>query len=262
MAENNRVLNFSEFGKKYSQESAQDVAASYSEFAKSSDNFQEGFDEDTYEEGQSGPKRPISSGLEETPSHPGEESSPNFSSDAPEGMEAPEDVDADSSKEDDIDPEQIINDDSEEKENDDSEETEDWDDYGNPEGEEEEDDDEDEDDEEDDEDDEEDTSESLKNSFVLESFDDFTLELESPKKSGYDDVLNSIELEDDEMSMEFDEDEEDVDLEFSKCMVKCKECGSEKLISGEDNPFGEDSKNDPDSWWQGSEMGMNCGCNM
>ena len=41
MAENNRVLNFSEFGKKYSQESAQDVAASYSEFAKSSDNFQE-----------------------------------------------------------------------------------------------------------------------------------------------------------------------------------------------------------------------------
>ena len=85
MSETNRVLNFSEFGKKYSQDSENDIAASYSDFSSSADNFQEAFDEDTYEDGQTGPNRPITSGGEETPAEPS-----GFNKDEPDNMKAPE----------------------------------------------------------------------------------------------------------------------------------------------------------------------------
>lgn len=244
MAETNRVLNFSEFGKKYSQEAAQDAAASYSEFAKSADNFQEGFDEDTYEEGQSGPKRPIETASSETPALPGEEGAPSFSSNAPEGMEAPEDNESEEEKvelsDDEKESLEASVDQPEESDDDD------WEDYGNPEGEEEED--------EDEEEDEEDTNESVKRTFVLESFDEFTSAQAQPRSS-YSDIIDTIEFED------FDEDQkEEEDNEL--CMVRCKACGAQKEIGSDEYPFGVDNESNPDSWWQGAAIGMNCGCNM
>jgi hypothetical protein len=240
MAETNRVLNFSEFGKKYSQEAAQDTAASYSEFAKSADNFQEGFDEDTYEEGQSGPKRPIETASSETPALPGEEGAPSFSSNAPEGMEAPEDTESEEEEKvelSDDEKESLETSVDQPKESDD-----DWEDYGNPEDEEDE-----------EEEEDEDTNESVNRAFVLESFDEFTIAQSQPR-SNYSDIIDTIEFED------FDDNQEEEDSEH--CMVRCKACGAQKEIGSEEYPFGADNESNPDSWWQGSTMGMNCGCNM
>ena len=288
MAENNRVLNFAEFGKKYSQEAAQDNAASYSEFTKSAENFQEGFDDDTYGDGQIGPNRPMSVGSSKTPAQPGEDGAPSFSYDSPSGMEAP-DVEQTSgasnigpasqgtaysggnysdstySSGDYSDEYDSASDESPEYSDD--EEDEDWDDYGDPESEnedeankdeseneneddEEDEEDEEEDDEEDEEEDEE-SNESKKYKFILESFDDFNEPLRSQPRSGYSDILDTIELE------EFEEDPYE---ESDTCMVRCRECGAEKLIGQDEYPLGKDNVSDPSSWWQGAKFGMNCGC--
>ncbi len=241
MAENNRVLNHSEFAAKYNQQSEQDIAASYSEMESASDNFQEGFDETSYEDGQTGPKRPIAQGNQETPDSP--DSMPTQPT---EGMAAP------TEEEDHITPEEIENDfESEEDEEDDFEDDGSGDpESGNPEeGSEDE-----EDDEEDEEDDEEETNESvkvIKNRIILESFDDF--EARGPisipsnaREDIYQDELEAIELD-------FEGDEED-----EECFVTCKSCGSKKEIERGSYPMGVANQEDPNSWWQGAKMGMMC----
>lgn len=244
MSETNRVLNFSEFGKKYSQDSENDIAASYSEFSSSADNFQEAFDDDTYEDGQTGPKRPIASGSEETPAEPS-----GFNQEEPDEMQAPE---YDESEEDHIEDEEIESEESDEDEDHiedeesdeaDEDEDEEWDEeeYGDPEE------DEDDEDEDEEEDDEEETNESY--SYLVESFEDYTSRSQ-PRSSEYDSIINSIEFEDDHIEND------------GKCFVICKSCGSEKEIEPGHIPFGKNEEDNPDSWWQGASMGMQCGCNM
>ena len=265
MAEN-RVLNYSEFAGKYSKESQQDMAASYSEFSKAADNFQEGFDDDTYEDGQTGPKRPLNIGTEETPIQPGETGSPAFSTEH-EGMESPEENDLVTQNDldnNEVDGEEFEGpqpdlsasaagydneggnpeegeDESEEEENEENEEEE------NEESEEEENEEEEE---------EEESNESYKHMIVLESFDDFTMN--SQPKSRYAEMLDIPELEgeEDEFEASFDDEEEE------RCVVRCKSCGAEKEIPTGEYPMGKDKIDDPNSWWQGSVLGMQCGCNM
>lgn len=276
MAEN-RVLNYSEFAGKYSQEAQQDMAASYSEFSKASDNFQEGFDEDTYEEGQSGPKRPLNIGSDETPVQPGEDGAPEFSTEH-EGMESPSDEHEEHE-------EDFSNwSDEDDDDDDDSEEFEGPqpdlsasaagmdDEGGNPEGEEEEDED-DEDDEEEDEDDEEEedeeeTNESFKSITLLESFDEFSAN--SQPRSSYASMLDIPELDGEEEEFEYDmpiafgddhDDDYEDDHDEYPCMVRCKSCGAEKSIPAGEYPMSQSNVDNPDSWWQGASLGMQCGCN-
>jgi len=241
-----RVLNFSEFQSKYSEETEQDAAAAYSDMSTAADNFSDGFDEDTYEENPIGPKRPVASG-EDTPVQPGEAGAPAFDPNATSGTEFPDE-------------EEVV---------DDSEETEvnpvygeyDEDGGGNPEEEEDEDIDEDEEDEEDeDEEDEEDEDEESNESFswgkrVVESFHEFST---SNRHGGeYDTISDEIEL------IDFDDsDYEDDHQHDDECFVKCKACGQTKVIEPGDKPYGVMNQMDPDSWWQGMELGMQCGCNM
>jgi hypothetical protein len=46
------------------------------------------------------------------------------------------------------------------------------------------------------------------------------------------------------------------------CCAYCKSCGSKKMLELGDKPYGTMNQMDPDSWWQGTELGMQCGCNM
>lgn len=234
-----RVLNFSEFQGKYSVDREQDSAAAYDEMSKASDNFQEGFDEDTYEETPIGAKRPISSG-ESTPPQPGEMGAPSFNHDS--GIESPDEEEP--AEEEEINPTygQVDSNDS-----------------GNPEDEDEEEDgdeDEEEEDEEEDGDDDEDANESMRwgssKGVVLESFHSFSNRSGQPRD--YDSISNSIEFEDLDL--------EDEDDEGMICWVKCQSCGSKKEIEPGHDPFHPRNIDDSDSWWQGSEYGMQCGCNM
>tara|TARA_Y100000385_G_scaffold78710_1_gene80023 strand:+ start:1566 stop:2060 length:495 start_codon:yes stop_codon:yes gene_type:complete len=156
-----RVLNFSEFADKYSEDEELDV----NDVTAASGNFEEGFDDESYDSPEIKPNRPIEDSESSIPS-PDEDGAPSFTSDVDSEMVAPEDE-----------PEEVV--DQEE----DGSEVEgspipsvDFDeDGGNPEDEDDEDeddeDDEDEDDEdEDDEDDE--TNESLSIG-MLESFNSF-----------------------------------------------------------------------------------------
>lgn len=243
MAENNRVLNHSEFAAKYNQQTEQDIAASYSEFSHASDNFQDGFDDSTYEEGQAGPKRPLAQGADATPD------SPNGMPTTPtEGMAAPSDEEE---VDDHITPEEMEG----EGEGEEYEESEDFEDdgSGDPEaGESEEDEEVDEEEEE-----EEETNESVRvvrNALILESFDDFEARGPMPTRGNshrdlYADELGSIEL---------DFDEEGEDEEVDDCFVTCKSCGSKKGIERGSYPMGAANQADPNSWWQGAKMGMMC----
>jgi len=253
MAENNRVLNHSEFAAKYNQQSEQDIAASYSEFSHASDNFQDGFDDSTYEEGQAGPKRPLAQGADATPDAPS-----GMPTEPTEGMAAPSDEEE---VDDHITPEEMEGEVEEGEEEDFEDDFED-DGSGDPEaGESEEDEDEDEEEDEDDEDEEEEeTNESVrvvKNSLILESFDDFEARGPIPSRGNshgdlYADELGTIELDFDD-----EEGEEDTD----DCFVTCKSCGSKKEIERGSYPMGAANQEDPDSWWQGASMGMMCeGC--
>ncbi len=236
-----RVLNFSEFQGKYSVDKEQDAAAAYDEMSKASDNFQEGFDEDTYEENPIGAKRPISNG-ESTPPQPGEDGAPSFNSES--GIESPDEIEDSKQESED---ETVENPTFGQYNSDDS---------GNPEEDEEEDD---EDDEEDDEEEEEeddeddDANESLKlgsnKGIVLESFRDFEASSSQPKD--YDSISNSIEFED------FPEESKEME-----CWVRCQSCGDKKSIKAGHDPFHKNNVEDQNSWWQGSEYGMQCGCNM
>lgn len=84
-----RVLNFVEFSDKYSNGS--DEPVSLDDMKNAAANFEEGFDDETYDQPQISPNRPISGNYEMTPSSPGEEGAPSFSSDNSDDMKAPTD---------------------------------------------------------------------------------------------------------------------------------------------------------------------------
>jgi hypothetical protein len=248
-----RVLNFSEFQSKYSEETEQDAAAAYSDMSTAADNFSDGFDEDTYEENPIGPKRPVASG-EDTPVQPGEAGAPAFDPNATSGTEFPDE-------------EEVV---------DDSEETEvnpvygeyDEDGGGNPEEEDEDIDEDEEDEEDEDEEDEEDEDEESNESFswgkrVVESFHEFST---SNRHGGeYDTISDEIELidfDDSDYEDDHQRDDQHDHQHDDECFVKCKACGQTKVIEPGDKPYGVMNQTDPDSWWQGMELGMQCGCNM
>ena len=86
-----RVLNFLEFSDKYSGGEGNEF--SLDDMKNASSNFEEGFDDDTYDLPEIGANRPVSGndmGMA-TPASPGEEGSPNFSTDPSQGMSAPSD---------------------------------------------------------------------------------------------------------------------------------------------------------------------------
>jgi hypothetical protein len=104
-----RVLNFSEFFDKYSKDDA-DTEKGLDAITQSASNFETGFDDETYDQDQLGPNRPVSGGMEMTPPQPGEGSAPiatEFDSEmaseeveeAPEATEETEETDVDETEE-------------------------------------------------------------------------------------------------------------------------------------------------------------------
>ena len=83
-----RVLNFLEFSDKYSNTSNEPT--SIDDLTGAAANFEEGFDDETYDQPQIGPNRPVSGSYEATPAKPGEEGAPAFSSQNSADMNAPE----------------------------------------------------------------------------------------------------------------------------------------------------------------------------
>jgi hypothetical protein len=81
-----RILNFSEFFGKYSK----DTEKNLDDFTNASSNFEEGFDDETYNQNQIGPNRPVAGGTEVTPPQPGETGAPKFTSQPDVEMNAPE----------------------------------------------------------------------------------------------------------------------------------------------------------------------------
>ena len=121
-----RVLNFLEFSDKYSNASSEPT--SIDDLTNAAANFEEGFDDTTYDQPQIGPNRPVAGNYEATPAKPGEEGSPAFSANntdtmnAPQENEEPEEEESPEEEED----EQSEGESDEEDEDDDQEE-------GNPE---------------------------------------------------------------------------------------------------------------------------------
>lgn len=91
-----RVLNFLEFSDKYSN--GNDDQINLDDIKNASSNFEEGFDDDTYDQPQIGANRPISGDYEMTPASPGEEGVPSFSAENSEDMSAPADTDEESTE--------------------------------------------------------------------------------------------------------------------------------------------------------------------
>lgn len=204
---NDRVLNFSEFADKYSQDTAQDSAASFSEFQNAANNFQEGFDDSSYGDGNEiKPNRPLNQGEGVTPQQPGDE----FPGET-EGMEAPtgEEEEETNFENTEGEGEESINEPEEEEmegeeqeENETSEEEEehegeddDFEDTGNPEDEDDESEEKEEGNEDEEEEDEEESNESKRNLYgksekILESFDDFVA-----NGGVYDKIISGIQLD-------------------------------------------------------------------
>ena len=86
-----RVLNFLEFSDKYSDTSNEPV--SVDDITNASSNFEEGFDDETYNQPQIGPNRPVSGEYDMTPAMPGETGAPDFSMENTSDMGAPSDDD-------------------------------------------------------------------------------------------------------------------------------------------------------------------------
>jgi hypothetical protein len=112
-----RVLNFFEFSDKYSTGNSDPLGVD--NMTSASSNFEEGFDDTTYDQPELGPKRPVAGNYEATPAGPGEGSVPAFSQGERPGMNPPEEEEDDD-----------FEDDAEEVEEEDD------DDSGNPEGDE------------------------------------------------------------------------------------------------------------------------------
>lgn len=89
-----RILNFSEFFKRYSKQSNKEI--SLDTIISSPQNFEDGFDETTYDKTQLGPNKPVSTRYQETPDQP------SFSKEKDDSMEAPDidiEVDGDTEEE-------------------------------------------------------------------------------------------------------------------------------------------------------------------
>ena len=78
----NRILNFSEFFEKYSK--PENKENSIDTVTKSYSNFEDGFDETTYDKTELGPNKPISGDIEATPVPP-----TSYNPEKDETMEAP-----------------------------------------------------------------------------------------------------------------------------------------------------------------------------
>jgi len=79
-----RVLNFSEFSGKFSSADEKDLT----DVAAASDNFKEGFDEETYDSPEIKPNRPVADGESAIP-QPDEDGAPSFTADVDSEMVAP-----------------------------------------------------------------------------------------------------------------------------------------------------------------------------
>jgi hypothetical protein len=85
-----RVLNFGEFFDKYSKGNSQELGLDA--IIQSQSNFEEGFDDETYDQKPIGPRRPVTGDYEETPAGP---DTSTFAPDATDdSMEAPEEIEA------------------------------------------------------------------------------------------------------------------------------------------------------------------------
>ena len=127
-----RVLNFLEFSDKYSDGS--DNQVSLDDIKNASSNFEEGFDEDTYDQPQIGANRPVSGEYEMTPSSPGETGAPSFTSDNSDDMNAPEEMEeTEESTEENEESDEDEENEEEENENEENEEPKEDTDLGNPE---------------------------------------------------------------------------------------------------------------------------------
>ena len=282
-----RVLNFKEFSDKFSEDSEQNQAASVQDIASASDNFSQGFDDTTYDKSELGPNKPVDIGSEESIAQPGDVGAPSFSS-SNSGIEEPNEEECedceDSDEEIEAEGNEDETEDSDYEEESDEESDEDEDDdyeddgsYGNPEGD-------DDGEEEEEEEEDEESNESFKwktsNSFVLESFDDFSIQPEAASTNNID--LSHLDMDDDDEHYDWQDETDmysnnDVELLFNdddldirdienddqtddSCFVKCQHCGSTKAVEPGDNPFSSDKVEDPNSWWQGAEYGVHCGC--
>ena len=83
-----RVLNFTEFSDKYSNSSNEPI--SIDDLTNASSNFEEGFDDETYDQPEIKPNRPVAGNYEITPSAPGDADAPAFSAENTEDMNAPQ----------------------------------------------------------------------------------------------------------------------------------------------------------------------------
>lgn len=92
-----RVLNFLEFSDKYSTGSNEPLSTD--DIVNAPSNFEEGFDDATYDGPQIGPNRPVSGNYEVTPPSPGESGAPAFSATQPKDMNAPEEEEEDDESE-------------------------------------------------------------------------------------------------------------------------------------------------------------------
>jgi hypothetical protein len=88
-----RVLNFLEFSGKYSTGSTEPLSTE--DLVNAPSNFEEGFDDTTYDQHQIGPNRPVSGNYEATPPSPGEEGAPAAPTTQPSNMGAPEEEEED-----------------------------------------------------------------------------------------------------------------------------------------------------------------------
>ena len=118
-----RVLNFLEFSDKYS--SGSNEPATVDDIANASSNFEEGFDETTYNQPEIKANRPISGEYEMTPAMPGSEGAPSFSTENTEDMNAPEETSIESQEEVEIEDSEASNEDEEKEEEDENEEEDD-----------------------------------------------------------------------------------------------------------------------------------------
>lgn len=85
-----RILNFSEFFGKYSKQSNKEN--SLETVTSAPQNFEDGFDETTYDKTELGPNKPISQTYQEKPVNPGEKGAPKFNVNKDENMEAPDET--------------------------------------------------------------------------------------------------------------------------------------------------------------------------
>lgn len=109
-----RVLNFSEFSDKYNDAASE---LGVDDMSAAASNFEDGFDETTYDQPEIKPNRPVAGNYEMTPDTPGADS---FSSFTANDMDAPEDE----TEETDIPAEVTIPEDTEEEEEPTDDETE------------------------------------------------------------------------------------------------------------------------------------------